>query len=90
MQAHKNTALIRSIEAREGKPLIDILQSGYNAEGLVPLATRLGVSRSTVWYWLLRCRLELHKVALRPGERLEIIKAVPTPRAVVAPAPRAQ
>ena len=80
----RDTALIREIERREGKSLIDILQSGYNEEGLVPLATRLGVSRSTIWYWLLRCRLDIHRVALRPGERLVIT------REPVAPARKAQ
>lgn len=71
----RDTALMRSIVQREGKPLVEILQRGYNEEGLVPLAEKLGVSRSTLWYWLLRCRLEIHRVALRPGETIEIGKA---------------
>ena len=86
----RDTKLTRAAEERFHRPLVDVLVDLYNRLGFTGMATELGVSRSTIWYWLLRCGIEIKTVALRPGERLEIIKAVPTPRAAVAPARKAQ
>ncbi|HJW88576.1 MAG TPA: hypothetical protein VJ565_03760 [Dehalococcoidia bacterium] len=58
----RRTKLMRGVEERYNQPL----------EKLLPrMAEALGVSRSTVWYWMLRYGVDLKKVALAPGETLE-------------------
>ncbi|MDP6509832.1 MAG: hypothetical protein QGH23_01290 [Dehalococcoidia bacterium] len=51
-----------------------LLPEMYNEMGLPQMADEMGVSRSTVWYWLLRYGVNLRKVALASDETLEIIK----------------
>ena len=61
--AMRRTKLMRGVEERYNQPL----------EKLLPrMAEVLGVSRSTVWYWLLRYGVDVRKVALAPGETLEV------------------
>ena len=70
----RKTSLMCRVEDRYRRPLDQLLPDMYNEMGLPRMADELEVSRSTVWYWLLRCGINLRKVALRPGETLEIIK----------------
>jgi predicted DNA-binding protein (UPF0251 family) len=65
---------MRKIEERYRRPLEKLLPEMYNEMGLPQMAEEMGVSRSTVWYWLLRYGVNLRKVALASGETLEIIK----------------
>jgi predicted DNA-binding protein (UPF0251 family) len=65
---------MRKIEERYRRPLEKLLPEMYNEMGLPQMAEEMGVSRSTVWYWLLRYGVNLRKVALASDETLEIIK----------------
>jgi predicted DNA-binding protein (UPF0251 family) len=65
---------MRKIEERYRRPLEKLLPEMYNEMGLPQMADEMGVSRSTVWYWLLRYGVNLRKVALASDETLEIIK----------------
>lgn len=62
---------MRQVEDRYNQPLEKLLPRMYNEMGLPRMADVLHVSRSTVWYWMLRYGVELKKVALAPGETLE-------------------
>ena len=42
------------------------------AEGLSSTADRLGVSKATLGYWLLKLGINVRRVALAPGETIEI------------------
>ena len=70
----RKTRLMRKIEERYRRPLEKLLPEMYNEMGLPQMAEEMGVSRSTVWYWLLRYGVNLRKVALASDETLEIIK----------------
>ena len=70
----RKTRLMRKIEERYRRPLEKLLPEMYNEMGLPQMADEMGVSRSTVWYWLLRYGVNLRKVALASDETLEIIK----------------
>lgn len=70
----RRTTLMRRIEERYHRPLERLLPEMYNEMGLPRMAEELGVSRSTVWYWLLRFGVNLRKVALSADETLEIKK----------------
>jgi transcriptional regulator with PAS, ATPase and Fis domain len=69
--AMRKTKLMRGVEERYNQPLEKLLPRMYNEMGLPRMAEALGVSRSTVWYWMLRYGVDLKKVALAPGETLE-------------------
>jgi len=70
--AMRRTKLRRGVEERYNQPLAKLLPRMYNEMGLPRMAEALGVSRSTVWYWLLRYGVDVRKVALAPGETLEV------------------
>ena len=70
--AMRRTKLRRGVEERYNQPLEKLLPRMYNEMGLPRMAEVLGVSRSTVWYWLLRYGVDVRKVALAPGETLEV------------------
>lgn len=70
--AVRRTTLMRGVEERYNQPLEKLLPRMYNEMGLPRMATVLGVSKSTVWYWMLRYRVDLKKVALAPGETVEV------------------
>jgi predicted DNA-binding protein (UPF0251 family) len=70
----RKTRLMKRIEDRYRRPLEKLLPEMYNEMGLPQMAEEMGVSRSTVWYWLLRYGVNLRKVALASDETLEIIK----------------
>ncbi len=70
----RKTRLMKKIEDRYRRPLEKLLPEMYNEMGLPQMAEEMGVSRSTVWYWLLRYGVNLRKVALASDETLEIKK----------------
>lgn len=61
---------IQQIEAREGKPMREILMERFEKHGtLTGIADELGVSQGTVSLWLIRFNLKLEtKAALVPME----------------------
>lgn len=70
----RKTRLMKKIEDHYRRPLEKLLPEMYNEMGLPQMAEEMGVSRSTVWYWLLRYGVNLRKVALAADETLEIKK----------------
>ncbi|MDP6667988.1 MAG: hypothetical protein QF357_11430 [Dehalococcoidia bacterium] len=61
-----------AIERRIRRPLEKALPEMVNEHGLTGTATRLGVSKATLSYWLLKLGIEIRRVALAPGEEIEI------------------
>ncbi len=49
-----------------------ILPEMVTEEGLSRTADTLGVSKATLGYWLLKLGINVRRVALAPGETLEI------------------
>ena len=70
----RKTRLMRRVEDRYHRPLEKLLPEMYNEMGLPQMAEEMAVSRSTIWYWLLRYGVNLRRVALAAGETLEIKK----------------
>ena len=69
----------RMIEAEEkiGVPLERALPQMRTELGLVGAADRLGVSKATLGYWLLKLGIEVRTVALGPGDSMEITRKHP-------------
>lgn len=71
--AQRKTRLMRSVEDRyQGEPLETLLPRLYNEKGLPGMSEELEISKGTLWYWLLKFGVNVRKVALAPGENLEI------------------
>jgi hypothetical protein len=46
----------------------------YNDMGLPGMAEEMDISRSTVYYWLLRFGISMQRIALAPDESIEVKK----------------
>ena len=68
----RKTKLMQSVEERYDKPLEKLLPDMYNEKGLPAMAAELGISKGTLWYWLLKFGITVRRVALAPGEELEV------------------
>lgn len=61
----KKTKLMLEAEQRVGKPLEQALVELYEEGGLPLVCERLGVPKSTVWYWFLRCGINIERRAVK-------------------------
>ena len=69
----RKTKLMEKVEwAHNNQPLERLLPQMINDQGLTATATTLGVSKATLGYWLLKLGINVHRVALAPGETLEV------------------
>ena len=66
----RRTKLMLQVEQRYNKPLEKLLPDLYNEKGLPAMAAELGISKGTLWYWLLKFGINVRRVALAPGEEL--------------------
>ena len=64
---------MEEIEVRFDQELEVLLPDLVNEHGQGAAAKLLGVSRATIGMWLMRFGIKVHSVALRPGERIEIV-----------------
>ncbi len=72
----KKTKKMAAVEERFGQPLEKMLPEMVTDQGLTATAEYLGVSKATLGYWLLKLGINVRRVALAPGETLEV-KRVP-------------
>ncbi|MCH8282401.1 MAG: hypothetical protein IIC96_17160 [Chloroflexi bacterium] len=60
------------VELEHQRPLERLLPEMVNEIGLSGTAEELGVSKATLGYWLLKLGINVRRVALAPGETLEV------------------
>ena len=60
------------VESELGRPLEKVLPEMVTELGLSATADELEVSKATLSYWMLKLDIEYRKVALAPGESIEI------------------
>lgn len=65
-----------AIERKFNQPLESMLPEMVTEQGLTATAEYLGVSKATLGYWLLKLGINVRRVALAPGESLEIHRVV--------------
>ncbi len=68
----RKTRLMQQVEGRYRQPLERLLPQMINERGLSATAQYLEVSKATLGYWLLKLGINVHRVALAPGESLEV------------------
>ena len=68
----RKTKKMASVEERFHQPLERILPEMVTDQGLSATAQELGVSKATLGYWLLKLGINVRRVALAPGETLEV------------------
>ena len=72
MTTGKKTTKMMDAERKLRRPLERALPEMVNEHGLTGAAKRLGVSKATLSYWLLKLGIQTRRVALAPGETIEI------------------
>ena len=63
---------MQRVESDHQRPLERLLPEMVNEIGLSATAEKLGVSKATLGYWLLKLGINVRRVALAPGETLEV------------------
>ena len=71
----RKTKLMQRVEADHQRPLEKLLPEMVNEKGLSVTAEELDVSKATLGYWLLKLGINVRRVALAPGETLEVKRA---------------
>jgi len=72
--ATRKTKKMLAVEERFRQPLEKILPEMVTEQGLTATADYLGVSKATLGYWLLKFRINVRRVALAPGDSLQITR----------------
>ena len=72
MDVARKTKLMQRVEDEHQRPLEKLLPEMVNDIGLSATADTLGVSKATLGYWLLKLGISVRRVALAPGETLEV------------------
>ncbi len=73
----KKTKKMADVEERFQRPLEEMLPPLVTEQGLSATAEEIGVSKATLGYWLLKLGIDVQRVALAPGEYLEVKKVSP-------------
>ena len=68
----RKTRLMREVEERYQRQLEYLVPEKVNDLGLSATASELGVSKATLGYWILKLGINVRRVALAPGETLEV------------------
>jgi hypothetical protein len=68
----RKTRLMQQVEDRFHQPLERLLPELINEQGQSATALSLDVSKATLGYWLLKLGINVRRVALAPGESLEV------------------
>ena len=71
----RKTRLMLQVEERFKQSLERLLPEMINEYGLSTTAASLEVSKATLGYWLLKLGINVRRVALGPGESLEVRRA---------------
>ena len=68
----KKSRKMQSIEISWGEPLEYLLPRLINETNQSDAADKIGISRATLTYWLLKLGVVVERVALAPGETVAV------------------
>jgi len=72
MFAIRKSKKMIEVENKFKQPLEDMLPQMVTEYGLTASADQLGVSKATLGYWLLKLGINVRRVALAPGDSIEV------------------
>ena len=68
----RKTKKMLDVEKRIRRPLERAIPEMLNEEGFTETAKQLKLPKPTLTYWMLKLGIEMRRVALAPGEEIEI------------------
>ena len=68
----KKSPKMRAIEEQHNQALETLLPALINQDGFIETCGTLGISKAGLAYWLLKLGISVRRVALAPGETLEV------------------
>jgi hypothetical protein len=71
-QSRRMRERMLEVEQRFNRPLERLLPELINQQGLSATADELGLKPATLNYWLLKLGIIVRRIALAPGESIEI------------------
>ncbi len=71
----RKTKKMIAVEERFEEPLEKMLPPLVTENGLSATAEQIGVSKATLGYWLLKLGIDVQRIALAPGDTLEVRRA---------------
>ena len=72
---NRKTKKMAAVEERFQQPLEKMLPRLVTEQGLSATADQIGVSKATLGYWLLKLRIDVRRIAVAPGETIEVKRA---------------
>ena len=72
--SNRKTRKTLAVEERFRQPLEKMLPEMVTEQGLTATADYLGVSKATLGYWLLKFRIDVRRVALAPGDTMQVYR----------------
>ncbi len=70
--ARKTKKMLEVEKRLHGRPLERAIPEMLNEQGFTETAKLLKLSKATLNYWMLKLGIEVRRVALAPGEEIEI------------------
>ena len=67
------TAMMKLTEEKLGRPLEEVLPEMMQNRKLSDVAAELHISKATLSYWLLKLGIELQRVPVGPGQRVQVV-----------------
>jgi hypothetical protein len=77
MAGARKTRLMCEVEERFNRPIEDLIAEMMCDVGLTETARQMGISPATLGYWMLKLRINVRKVALAPGDTIEVKQVSP-------------
>ena len=71
----RKTKKMAAVEEKFNEPLEVMLPPMLTERGLSATAESIGVSKATLGYWLLKLGISVQRVAVSPGETIEVRRA---------------
>ncbi|MAH50205.1 hypothetical protein CMI37_30575 [Candidatus Pacearchaeota archaeon] len=70
----RKTSMMKRVEEAFDEKLETLLPRLINSDGMSETADQIGTSKSSLGYWCLKLGIEVRRVALAPGETVQIRK----------------
>ena len=71
----RKSKLMKKVEEEHQRPLEVLIPELVNEHNFTECAEKLGVSKATLGYWMLKLGIHVRRIAVLPGETLEVRRA---------------